>query len=190
MGRGAYMGLKAELAQYLLDRSWEKTAQTGRPYLPWPGLDAHPIARLHVPAHNAKAVILNRDSGQALAFAPGLIGGTTLAREDGFSAIAAHKNTHFRFLKDASIGDDIYIDLPRSQPRSQVNSQTDSQSDSRGNIAAGRRHFRITHMEIIDSRKQGLAPGPEGTLALVTCYPFNALTFNGPLRFVVYAARV
>jgi len=54
--------------------------------------------------------------------------------------------------------------------------------------------YRITHMEILDSRETGITI--EGTaimpsrLALITCYPFDAVSFNGPMRYVVYAEKV
>ena len=54
--------------------------------------------------------------------------------------------------------------------------------------------YKVTHTQILDSRKDGLpievkAKTPS-RLALVTCYPFDAVSFNGPMRYVVYAERV
>ena len=46
-------------------------------------------------------------------------------------------------------------------------------------------------MEVVDSSVQSL-PRSSGQerLLLVTCYPFDALLFNGPLRYVVAAVPV
>jgi len=145
LGNGLYMGGKAKLAQNLLDRAWTKTSMTGDVYLPWSWMDAHPVARLKIEGDERSHIVLNTDSGQALAFGPAVISGT---ENTDLLGIAAHKNTQFQNLRT----------------------------------------------KIIDSRKDGLpievkAKTPS-RLALVTCYPFDAVSFNGPMRYVVYAERV
>ena len=48
--------------------------------------------------------------------------------------------------------------------------------------------FSVTDVSVVDSRKQRIAlDGDEPTLTLVTCYPFDAISPGGPLRFVVTA---
>jgi len=51
------------------------------------------------------------------------------------------------------------------------------------------RSYRVTEMNVIDVRQQTLEIFPEGedALVLVTCYPFDAVNPNGPLRLVVHA---
>jgi sortase A len=44
-------------------------------------------------------------------------------------------------------------------------------------------------MQVVDSRRQPLQLSGDG-LALVTCFPFDALTAGGPLRYVVIATPV
>ena len=53
------------------------------------------------------------------------------------------------------------------------------------------REYRVESMEVVDSSVQSL-PRSSGQerLLLVTCYPFDALLFNGPLRYVVAAVPV
>ncbi len=163
---GAYIPVKAKLAQYLMTRAWDKTAETGDISLPWKWLDAYPVAKLYMPSGDTH-IVLNTDSGQALAFGPGLITGTTLANDD-MTGIAAHKNTHFKGIKTLTKGDEIILETPQDQ----------------------RTAYRMIDSQIIDTRKANL-PRQNGTiLALVTCYPFDALSFNGPLRYVVFAEKL
>lgn len=168
-GKGLYLGGKAILAQHLLDRSWSKTAASGEVHLPWAWMDAHPVGRIIFEGHDESHIILNTDSGQALAFGPAVINGT---ENTDMLAIAAHKNTQFRTLKDLIAGDLITLERPKGETIT----------------------YRMIYSEILDSRTQGIEiETPAQTpskLALVTCYPFNAISFNGPLRYVVYAERI
>lgn len=168
-GNGLYIGGKAVLAQHLLERSWNKTLSTGEMHLPWRWMDAHPVARLSFEGQADSHIVLNTDSGQALAFGPAVVSGT---ENTSMLAIAAHKNTQFQNLKHVVIGKIITL------------------QNSNGRTLK----YRVTHSEIMDSRSQGLALGTAAEtpskLALVTCYPFEAISFNGPMRYVVYAERV
>ena len=169
LGNGVYMGAKAKLAQSLLDRAWTKTAITGDVYLPWSWMDAHPVARLNIQGDKRSHIVLNTDSGQALAFGPAVIGGT---ENTDLLGIAAHKNTQFQTLKTLKLGETITLEQPK------------------GDVLI----YQVTHTEILDSRSDGIpievkAQTPS-RLALVTCYPFDAVSFNGPMRYVVYAERI
>lgn len=168
-GQGAYMGAKAATAQLLLERAWSKIeAQDRSTAAPWPWLDAQVVGRLTAPRLGASAVILDTDSGQALAFGPALINGTARPGGVGTIGVAAHKNTHFKFLKDLKAGDTLSLAH-----------------------AGGAQDYIVRRTEIIDTRKAGLrADIAASELALVTCYPFDALSFNGPLRYIVYADLV
>ena len=55
------------------------------------------------------AIVLAGSSGQALAFGPGHVERTADAGERGVAVYAAHRDTHFRFLKDVAVGDEIEI---------------------------------------------------------------------------------
>jgi sortase A len=51
--------------------------------------------------------------------------------------------------------------------------------------------YQVVAIEIVDARQAQLRlDAPVPTLVLTTCYPFNALTAGGPLRYVVTAAAV
>ena len=168
-GHGAYMGAKAELSQVLLERAWAKIETTqATTAVPWPWLDAQVIGRISVPRLEKSSIVLDTDSGQALAFGPTLIAQTARPGSQGTIGIAAHKNTHFSFIKDLKIGDKISLQH-----------------------SAGTQDYIIRTAAIIDSREAGLSVDTNAReLALVTCYPFDSLSFNGPLRYIVYAEAV
>ena len=168
-GQGAYIGVKATAAQVLMERAWAEI-ESGEAAVatPWPWLDANVVGKLSVPHLNQSAIVLDTDSGQALAFGPTLIAGAARPNQRGTIGIAAHKNTHFTFLKDLKNGDTLSFEH-----------------------AHGVQNYIVRHAEIIDSRHAGLSINDEtDTLALVTCYPFDSLSFNGPLRYIVYAEAV
>ena len=52
--------------------------------------------------------------------------------------------------------------------------------------------YRVRRSRIVDSRQEmiDLTRLSPGTLMLVTCYPFDALQPNGPLRYVITALPV
>ncbi|WP_051279143.1 class GN sortase [Hellea balneolensis] len=168
-GNGIYIGGKALLAQHLLERSWTKTISSGEVHLPWDWMDAYPVARIKFEGQANSHIVLNTDSGQALAFGPAVISGT---ENTNMLAIAAHKNTQFQNLKELKSGEVITLEPAKGD----------------------KIIFRVTHSEILDSREQELPIGDASetpsNLALVTCYPFDAISFNGPLRYVVYAERM
>ena len=168
-GNGLYIGGKAILAQVLMERAWSKTATSGDVQLPWSWMDAYPAAKLSLEGEKASHIVLNTDSGQALAFGPAIVRGT---ENTDMLAIAAHKNTHFQNLKTLVVGKTIKLERPKGEVLT----------------------YKVTHSQILDSRIEGLAIEADAKtpsrLALVTCYPFNAVSFNGPLRYVVYAERI
>lgn len=168
-GQGFYLGGKALLAQSLMESAWQKTAASGDVHLPWSWMDAHPVARLSIAGDERSHIVLNTDSGQALAFGPAIIQGT---KDTDMLAIAAHKNTQFQYLEQVKLGDIIRLERPEGEVL----------------------EYRVSYMNILDSRVQGIyiADSAEtpSRLALVTCYPFDAISFNGPMRYVVYAERI
>ena len=67
-GRGLYIHAKAELAQVLLSRAWERALAGERQAKPWPWADTWPVARLRVPVLNVDLFILAGSNGRAIAF--------------------------------------------------------------------------------------------------------------------------
>ena len=168
-GNGLYIGGKAIVAQNLMERAWEKTAANGEVYMPWSWMDAYPVARLTIEGDKRSHIVLNTDSGQALAFGPAVVSGT---ENTDLLAIAAHKNTQFQNLKELIAGETIILERPEGEVLT----------------------YQVTHTKILDSRIEGLNVANDADtptrLALVTCYPFDAVSFNGPMRYVVYADKI
>jgi len=164
-GQGAYIHAKALLAQMLLERAFETTIATGHPVKPWSWADTWPVARIEVKRLHASAIALAGSSGQALAFGPGHLEQTVDAGERGVAVYSAHRDTHFRFLKDVAIGDEI--DVTRSDGRTF--------------------RYRADRSAIVRFDQSGIDPlTDQHELVLSTCWPFDALT-SGPDRYLLHA---
>jgi sortase A len=167
-GHGLYIRAKATLAQVLLEEAWTKTLATGEPTKAWSWADTWPIARITVPRLNQSAIVLREAGGEALAFGPAHVAASPMPGENGTSVIAAHRDTHFSFIKNLKPGDDIDITT--------ANGKTI--------------RYRMTGSTIVHAQASGIVTkGETRRLALVTCYPFDGLQ-RGPLRYVVFAENV
>lgn len=164
-GDGIYIHAKALVAQVLLARAFDATIATGQPTKPWSWADTWPVARIEVKRIGARAIVLHGSSGQALAFGPGHLETTAEAGERGVAVYAAHRDTHFRFLKDVAIGDEILV----------------TRSDGKTFT------YRATQASIVRFDASGIDPSSDShELALSTCWPFDSIT-PGPLRYVLRA---
>jgi len=162
--QAAWIPLKAGLAQVLLQRSWEMQ-KSGRDTRPWPWADTHAIAKLEVPRLAIEQIVLEGSSGRNLAFGPTLAENSEQLQD---WIINGHRDTHFRFLQELHAGDLLSLET-----------------------AEGVQAFQVETLEVIDSREVELVLEPSLLrLSLVTCYPFDAPTAGGPLRFVVTAMPV
>lgn len=168
LGDGAYIHAKAWLAQLLLQHAFTQSIATGQPVKPWSWADTWPVARIEVKRIGASAIVLDGSSGQALAFGPGHLHQTADAGERGVAVYAAHRDTHFRFLRDVEIGDVIEI------------KRNDGQ------------HFRYRadRSEVVRFDASGIDPeARDFELVLATCWPFDAIT-PGPERYILHATRI
>jgi sortase A len=167
-GQGVYIHAKALLAQVLLQRAFAETIQTGHAIKSWSWADTWPVARIEVKRLHASAIVLAGSSGQALAFGPGHVELTPDAGERGVAIYSAHRDTHFRFLKDVAIGDDIVI----------------TRSD--GKVF----RYRTDSSSVVRFDAPGIDPLSSGTeLVLSTCWPFDAVT-PGPMRYLLHATLI
>ena len=164
---GAYTPVKAQLAQYLIQNAWEISASTGYEVQPWNWMDSHPVMRLKSTKHNQSLVVLEGDTGNVLAFGPGRNTESNHPGHRGTVLISGHRDTHFNFLEDVAIGDQLEVDSIYSKDGYQ---------------------YQVSDIKVIDSDKVDIVinSGPS-ELKLVTCYPFNAAIAGGPLRYVVSA---
>ena len=167
-GQGAYIHAKALLAQVLLERAFTATIATGRDTKPWSWADTWPVARIEVKRIGASAIVLAGSSGQALAFGPGHVELTANAGERGVAVYSAHRDTHFRFLKEVKIGDEI--DVTRRD----------------GTVF----RYRAVSHSVVRFDQFGIDPSSSGyELVLSTCWPFDAVT-PGSDRYLLHATLI
>jgi sortase A len=169
LGEGVYLEAKAWLAQLLLQQAWSETLSGQSQVKPWPWADTWPMARIQVKRLGVDRIVLSDASGRSMAFGPGYVSGTTEFGRGGNSAISGHRDTHFRFLKNLQLGDQIELTMRDGKVRS----------------------YRITNASVQHQNDTWLlADNGDEQLTLITCYPFNSLTPGGPLRYVVQAKTV
>jgi sortase A len=165
-GQGMWIHGKAVLAQILLERAFAQTLATGETIKPWSWADTGPVARIEVPRLAKNVIVLDGSSGQALAFGPGHVALSPDAGEPGTAIYSAHRDTHFAFLADLAIDDEIRV--------------------RRRDGALFR--FRVTGTAVVRWDASGIDPlAPGRNLVLTTCWPLDAKT-PGPLRYLVHAA--
>ena len=166
LGHGTWIHAKARLAQFLLQRAWERTLRGEAAAKPWPWADTWPVARLRVPAHGVDLIVLSGVSGRTLAFGPGHAPDSAPPGAPGTEIVTAHRDTHFRFLERVRRGDEVFVEAPG------------------GPIV----RFLVQELSVVDSRSAVIHRNPRAAaLVLMTCYPFDALVAGGPLRYVVTA---
>ncbi len=164
-GQAGWIYAKAQLAHSLIQESWQVTITEQAPQKPWSWADTWPVARLQAPGQKKDLYILEGADGSALAFGPGHMQGTALPGQ-GASVIGGHRDTHFDFLETIKRGDPLIIQNQQGHWKT----------------------YHVDRMEVVDSEKQPLhIREDQDQLILVTCYPFNALTAGGPLRYLVIA---
>src|SRR3954468_20308000 len=166
--QGTYIHAKAQLAQILLERAFSETIATGHQTKPWSWADTWPVARIEVRRLGASAIVLAGSSGQALAFGPGHVELTPDAGDRGVAVYSAHRDTHFRFLREVAIGDEIVI----------------TRSDGKAF------RYRADASSVVRFDAAGIDPLSNATeLVLSTCWPFDAVT-PGPMRYLLHATLI
>lgn len=172
LSAGSWIHIKAQLAQLLISQAWEKSLSTQDIHRPWPWADTWPVAHITLYRDQLNIgswYVLNGIQGNALAFGPGWMQQSAYPGIAGTTVIAAHRDTQFSVLGRLHIGDNISI---TTQNNTQI-------------------HYTVSETYIIDSHKESLTldNNANPTLLLVTCYPFDALLPNGPLRYLVKAEQ-
>ena len=167
-GSGAWIYVKAKLAQVLLQRAWAGTLAGQRDVKPWPWADTWPVARLVVPGLGIDQIVLAGAHGRTLAFGPGRLESGSSAKDGGTMILTGHRDTHFQFLEKLHGGESLLL-------------QTQTGTWHR---------FTVRDGQIVDSRTTSIRTDEGGRhLILVTCYPFRTLKPNQPFRYVVTADR-
>jgi len=166
LGRGAWIYAKAQLAQVLLARAWHRTEGVGVGFEPWPWADSWPVARLLAPAEGVELIVLAGGSGSTLAFAPGHLDFSADPGRPGNCVIAGHRDTHFAFLEELSVGAELVVVRPDG----------------------GRLGYVVREVGVVDRDQTWVMEASGGCeLTLVTCFPFRDPVPGGPLRYVVRA---
>jgi sortase A len=166
LGKGLWIPAKAELAQLLLKRAWERSQGGEKQVAPWPWADTWPLARLRTSEGGDDLFVLAGASGRNLAFGPAHLAGTAAPGAKGNSVLAGHRDTHFAFLEDLAGGDPLWLETPNGAVR----------------------RYQVQGAAVVhESDPSPLEPAAEPTLTLITCFPFDAPVPGGPLRYVVQA---
>jgi sortase A len=167
LGGAVLIKAKAWMAPLLIEQAWQQTLSSGgQPMKPWSWADTWPVGRLRVPSLDIERLVLAGDSGNALAFGPGHTSASAQLGSHGLAVIGGHRDTHFAFLSQVQVGQEVQLELPSGAMRS----------------------YRVQGTRVVNADQEMLAVDTHrDVLLLVTCYPFDALRAGGPLRYVVSA---
>ena len=160
---------KALLAQHLIASAWAQARDGGPSRRPWPWADMRPVARLTVPGRGVELYILDSPTPRALAFGPAHVGGTASLGSWGNTVLVAHRDTHFAFLRDLALDDEIDVETGRGAPA----------------------RYRVREVTVVDKGETRVLDDADSPLlTLITCFPFDAVLPGTRLRYVVIAERV
>jgi sortase A len=129
--------------------------------------DREPVGRLEIPRLHLSVIVAEGDDEDTLRVSVGHLPDTPLPWEVGNSALAGHRDTFFRPLKNIRINDDIRVVTPH------------------GDFAYRVRRTLIVRPEDV----WVLATARDSSLTLVTCYPFGYVG-RAPQRFIVQGELV
>jgi len=122
------------------------------------------LGKLELPSARLSTTVLEGSDDSTLARGSGHLEDTPLPGEDGNVAIAGHRDTVFRRLKNVRAGDPLNLTTADHVFR-----------------------YRVVRTLIVNPDDvEVLDPTAEPTLTLVTCYPFEYIG-HAPRRFVVQA---
>jgi len=124
------------------------------------------IGSLEIPRLRLSAMIAQGDDDATLKVAIGHLPETPLPWHEGNSALAGHRDTFFRALKDVRVGDEVRVATLHGDFR-----------------------YQVRETMVVDPNDVWvLDPTDRPTLTLITCYPFSYVG-NAPRRFIVKAER-
>ena len=167
IANGLWIPAKAELAQFLIAKTWVRVRAGDPTARPWPWADTRPVARLMVPKYGKDLYVLAGATGQSLAFGPAHVSVSARPGSLDNVVLAGHRDTHFSFLRDLEEGDELILET-----------------------TIGLDRYRVDGAAVVhQSRTDLLLPGGRAELTLITCYPFDAVVPGGPLRYVVFASQ-
>jgi sortase A len=129
--------------------------------------DGAVVGRLSIPRLGLTAMVREGTGAGVLGVAAGHVAGTALPGQPGNVAVAGHRDTLFRDLRNIKTNDLIQFET-----------------------LAGKYTYRVGSTEIVKPNDvKVLNAGSSPELTLVTCYPFNYVG-SAPDRFIVKATQV
>ncbi|WOH37255.1 class GN sortase [Thalassotalea fonticola] len=167
IGSASYIHIKAYTAQYLLSQAWQQSSADNLEK-PWPWFDSNPVAKIHFPTLGNEQIVLAGDSGQALAFGPGLSHLSVKPGEEGTLVISGHRDTHFSHLQYLNPTEEVVLE----------------------SISGERHLYKINKISIVNVNKDDITQTDFERLLLVTCFPFDSDVADTPLRYVIEALPV
>ena len=168
LGYVAYVVMRAHLFQASESRKLEQAiAQRGIPGKPRIVAEGDVIGQIEVPRLGMSAVVVQGDSDTILRRAVGHVPETALPGQAGNVALAGHRDTIFRPLRDVQIGDTITLKTP-----------------------AGEHTYHVNSTEVVPPTDVGvLESRGQNELTLITCFPFRFIG-HAPDRFIVHAHEI
>ena len=140
--------------------------QPTRTFAPRVVAEGEVIGELQLPRLEWSAIVVQGDSDDVLRRAAGHVPGTALPGQTGNVAIAGHRDTVFRALRDVRVGDTITLRTPDGNEIYRVNSTE---------------VVPPTDMDVLQSTGKN-------ELTLITCFPFHYIG-HAPKRFIVRAVE-
>ncbi len=134
------------------------------PPTPTPEADPLVLGRIEIPRIGLSAIVREGDDDATLAVAVGHVPGTARPGERGNMALAGHRDSFFRALRNIKVDDVIHL------------------------RTLGRGYeYLVNSTEVVRAEERRvLDPTGDAVLTLVTCYPF-AYVGHAPNRFIVRA---
>jgi len=164
LGYAGFVFADSHRYQALEKKKFEQHGRLSEPHL---FIEGEVVGEIQVPRLGLSAVVVQGDSTASLRHAVGHMAKSALPGEWGNVALAGHRDTFFRPLRNIQVGDEIRFKTPRHSFR-----------------------YVVQTIEIVapaDIQVLGASSGHD--LTFVTCFPFY---FVGPApkRFIVHAREV
>jgi len=164
LGYAGFIYADAHAYQALEAKKFEEAGLLAEPHI---FLEGETIGEIQVPRLGLTAMVVEGDSAASLRRAVGHIAKSALPGEWGNVALAGHRDTFFRPLRDIHVGDKI-----------------------RFKTSGGNFEYLVESIAVVAANDiQVLEPLTGRDLTFVTCFPFHFIG-PAPKRFIVRAREV
>ncbi|HQR35276.1 MAG TPA: class D sortase [Blastocatellia bacterium] len=148
--------------QALKNKNMAHAANTGLPVR-----EGSSLGQIRISQIGLTAMIQEGTGEETLQRAVGHVQGTSLPGQHGNIALAGHRDTFFRGLRQIRLGDEITL-----------------------TTFSGSYRYRVESTKVVEPEEtEVLDPATDDILTLVTCYPFNFVG-SAPKRFIVLARKI